>query len=288
MANDFEKILDECIDRVNRGQAIESCLADHPEYAEQIGPLLQMMSQTKEAYEFTPSDDAKRTARLKLHAAIDKRKESFWQRWLNRRTVLATVASVVVLMVLGYVGLHSTVLSPEPSIYVAAAPNPEGNFAFLVSDEVNAIGDFNSLNITIDKVNLLQKDSPDKWIEFSPETKEFDLTLLPGDKTQELWKGNIPEGQYTDIVIYVSKVLGVLKSTDGTIEIKLPSNKLRMSKPFEVNPNSNTSFVYDLTVVKAGNAQNGEKYLLKPQVDASGTNQPMNPINAKPKESHKK
>ena len=31
-----------------------------------------------------------------------------------------------------------------------------------------------------------------------------------------------------------------------------------------------TSFTYDLTVVAAGNAQSGIKYILKPQVDQSG------------------
>ena len=33
-----------------------------------------------------------------------------------------------------------------------AQPNPEGNFAFLMSDEVNAISDFQKLNVSISKV----------------------------------------------------------------------------------------------------------------------------------------
>ncbi len=73
--------------------------------------------------------------------------------------------------------------------------------------------------------------------------------------------------------MYVSQVHGTLKATGQTIEIKLPSNKLQMSKPFQVSAGNVTSFTYDLTVVKTGNARNGGKYLLKPQVADSGATQ---------------
>jgi hypothetical protein len=273
MAEEFEKILDECIDRVNRGDTIAACVKDHPEHAAELEPLLQMMFQTQDAFAFTPSDDAKRNGRQRLYAAVDRRKSTFWQRLLNHKLAVATLAAVIVLVVAGYAGLRSTILSPESLTVVSAAPDAAGNFAFLVTDEVNAISDFNQLNITLEKINLLQKDNPDKWIEFMPETPQFDLTLLPNGKTQQLWQGNIPEGQYSAVVIYVSEVQGLLKDTGTSLNIKLPSNKLQITKGFEVGQNITTSFVYDLTVVKAGNAKNGEKYLLKPQIDTSGATQ---------------
>jgi hypothetical protein len=272
MAEEFDKVLDECIDRINRGENIAACLVDYPQYAVDLEPMLQMMFQTREVYAFTPSEDAKRKGRQQLYAAIDRRKASFWQRFLHSKLAVATVAAVIVLVVAGYAGLRATILSPQPLTVVSANPSAAGNFAFLVTDEVNAIGDFNQLNITLQKINLLQKDSPDKWIEFVPETQQFDLTLLPNGKTQQLWQGNIPEGQYSTVVIYVSDVQGLLKASGTSLNIKLPSNKLQITKGFEVGQNSTTSFVYDLTVVKAGNDKNG-KYLLKPQIDTSGATQ---------------
>jgi hypothetical protein len=104
---------------------------------------------------------------------------------------------------------------------------------------------------------------------------------VQGDKTQQIWRGNIPEGEYTKVFIYVSNVQGVLKEamdTNGqSVEIKLPSNKLHISESFQITENTVTSFTYDLTVIATGNEQSGIKYILKPQAGESGAdNKPAN------------
>ena len=56
------------------------------------------------------------------------------------------------------------------------------------------------------------------------------------------------------------------------ITVKLPSNKLHLSVPFEVTESSVTNFVYDITVIAAGSAKGGRvKYILKPQISESGS-----------------
>ncbi len=274
LAKEFDKILDECIDRINHGETVEACLADYPAHSSQLEPLLKAMTQTKAAYSFVPSLDDKRTARQRFYAALEKRRQpSLWQKVLARRFAWATMTAVVVISIISLFVLRMTVFTEQIPSIIVSAPNAEGNFAFLVSDELNAIGDFTDLNVSIEKVGLLQSGDSERWVEFATEVKEFDLTLLPGDKTQELWRGNIPEGEYTKVVMYVTQVRGTLKATGQTIEIKLPSNKLQMPKPFQVSAGNVTSFTYDLTVVKTGNARNGGKYLLKPQVADSGASQ---------------
>ena len=126
------------------------------------------------------------------------------------------------------------------------------------------------MNVTIEKVELFPSGNATSRVEFTPEVKDFDLTLLPGEETQELWRGNVPEGEYYKVVIHVSRVYGVLKTTGGVLDIKLSSNKLQISKAFQVSAGNVTSFTYDLTVVKTGNARNGGKYILKPQAGESG------------------
>ena len=306
MAKDFSQILDDCIDSINRGDAIEACLAKHPEHARQLEPLLRAMSQTKIAYSFSPAMDAKRIARQRFYAAIDRQRlPSFWQRMLAHRVALTSLASVLILFAVGYITLRATVFVGQPpgsvvpppvsvvqppvsvvppSLITIAAPSVNGNFVFLISDEVNDIADFSSLNVTIEKVELLPAGNSTQRIEFTPEVKEFDLTLLPGEKTQELWRGNIPEGEYSTVVIYVSRVYGVIKTTGEVLDIKLPSNKLQISKGFQVSAASITSFTYDLTVVKTGNANEGSRYILKPQAGESGaTQKPQAPSKGKGK-----
>jgi len=279
MTEEFRQILDRCIDRINAGEKPEACLADYPQYADQLRPLLQAMSQTKEAYAFTPSASAKAASRQRFTAAWQKleekrqAKQPWFGRAFARPATWATVAAVLVVLIVTFVSIRP-VLSPV--LPITPTPSPDGNFVFLISDEVNAIGDFSSVTVTISKIGLQQKDSG-KWLEFKPEITEVDLTQVQGDAVQEVWQGDIPEGQYKQVFIYVDDVRGVLKATGQTVEVKLPSRKLHISQPFVVTTDTVTSFTYDLTVVARGNQQ----YLLKPQADQSGADQ--NPRETKDK-----
>ena len=272
MVNEFDRIVDECIDRINHGEDLGTCLADYPEYAQQLRPLLQAMLETKEAYRFEPSASAKRTSRQRFNAALEelarKREEKrvLFPWVLGWSRAWAAVAVVLVAALVGYFGLRPVLLPIGPS----PQPSPEGNFVFLISDDVNAIGDFQSLNISISKIGLQQEGEANQWIEFDPEVEEVDLTLVQGDKSQEIWRGDIPEGQYSTVFIHVDGVHGVLKETGQTVEVKLPSQKLHIPKSFQITADTVTSFTYDVTVIATGSPQSGIKYILKPQVGQSG------------------
>ncbi|MEE8373403.1 MAG: DUF4382 domain-containing protein [Dehalococcoidia bacterium] len=271
MIRTFDTILDECVDRVNRGEKIEDCLAGYPEHAEELEPLLGTMFDTRSAYNFRPSAERKLAARQQFNAALGEREREragrrplvprllAWPAWAGAAAALA-----IVLIVYFGVSQGGIPIVPGPQ------PNPEGNFAFLISDEVNAIGDFQSLEVTVSKIGLLLGGNESQWIEIDPEVKTVDLTLLPGEKAQEIWRGNITRGQYTELFIYVENVKGVLLDGNTTTDVKLPSNKLRMSKPFSVTGDAVTSFIYDITVVEAGKSG---KYNLKPQIGESGADQ---------------
>jgi len=282
MNNDFDKMLDECIDRINRGESLDACLADYPGYVEQLKPSLQAMLQTRGAYSFEPSADAKRVARQRFRAALETMEGRRAERqpllsWLfGRSKVWAPVVAVILLGLIGYFGLGPLLFPPstppQPGtvpVLASPEPDPEGNFVFLISDDVNAIGDFESVNVSISTIGLLLGDA-EGWVEFEPEVKEVDLALVQGGLTEQIWRGDVPEGQYTKVVVHVADVRGILKETGQEIEIKLPSQKLNIAKKFQVTADTVTSFTYDLTVIATGSPQSGIDYILKPQVDQSG------------------
>jgi len=270
MAEDFDRILDECIDRINGGDNIADCLSDYPAYSEKLEPMLRSMCDVQKTYTFAPSADTKRAARQKFQAALDKRRQrtpfrSFF-RAIPQPAFWATVAVLVLAM--AAVLVIEPVFNPQTLV-----PSPDGNFAFLISDEPNDIGDFESLNVTISKVGLQAAGSLNR-LEFAPETETVDLTQLQGAQSQEIWRGNVTAGQYSQVYIYVSEVTGKLESTGQIVDVKLPSSKLHISMPFEVTTDAVTSFTFDITVVATGN--NG-KYILKPQIGESGARQGQGP-----------
>jgi hypothetical protein len=77
MKRDFESILDECLQQLNRGQAdMESCLARYPEQAAALRPLLQTASLLRAAPVPRPSPAAKATGRQQLLLAVARRRQA--------------------------------------------------------------------------------------------------------------------------------------------------------------------------------------------------------------------
>ncbi|MFC1866172.1 DUF4382 domain-containing protein [Chloroflexota bacterium] len=283
MTDIINKILDECIDRINSGESIESCLLGYPDHSEQLKPLLQVAVQSKKAYAFIPREEARMAAKRRLNAAIERRlqtgkeTQSWFTKIIGKPLTWAALAAVTAAIFGIIFGVNQIVYPLSP---IVPDPDPTGNFVLLISDDVNAISDFESVDVSITKVGLFSSGNGG-WIEFEPDIKEVDLTTVQGDKSQQIWRGNLPEGEYTKIFIYVSDIQGVLKEVIATngqpVDIKLPGNKLHISKTFQITEGTVASFTYDLTVIATGNEQSGKKYILKPQADESGAgNEPAN------------
>ncbi|MFC2009427.1 DUF4382 domain-containing protein [Chloroflexota bacterium] len=265
MLDNFESILDMCIDRINRGDSIEDCLVDYPEYEDELEPLLKSMFSIKGSYSFVPQASAKQAAWQRFSASL-RESERAQERsvlplpWiLGKARTWAIAATIVIIALAGYFGI--TQLLPPGVI----PPDETGNFAFYISDEQNAIGDFQSLDLSISKVRLYKEDGG--WVEFVPETKEVDLTKLQGDLALQVWRGDIPQGKYTGIFLYVTRASGILGNNNGKVDIVITGNKLHLDMPFEISDAPLTEFVYDMTVIAAS----GSGYNLQPVKDESGT-----------------
>ncbi len=99
---EFDNILDECLERVIKGETVEVCLADYPDYAAELEPLLRTALDTREAAAIEPRPEFRDKARYQFQAALremepEKSRGFFsWQpRWVT------VVAIVVVLLLAG-------------------------------------------------------------------------------------------------------------------------------------------------------------------------------------------
>src|SRR3989304_789172 len=152
MADNFDQTLDRCLDRIRSGEDIESILADYPGDTIRLRPLLRTTVETVQAYSYSPAAGAKRDARERFTAALTELRETRRQKqpWFKRAFVRpatwAAVATLVVAIVVAFVGVRpalSPLFSPGSQVLpIAPVTSAGGNFAFLISDEVNAIADF--------------------------------------------------------------------------------------------------------------------------------------------------
>ena len=180
--------------------------------------------------------------------------------------VWTTVAIALFLAVIGF-GLHG-VLTPTETPPVVT----QTNFRLLLSDEKNAIGDFDELHIKISEIGIQEGGESGEWHTFTldPEadldgdgTPGVDLRQLTGKNSIELWSGTLDDKEYTKLFIYVKEVIPVPYEN-----VKLPSDKLQVSKPFTVS-DSTIEFVFDITVIAEKVGQSG-MYILQPHIDESG------------------
>ena len=92
-----------------------------------------------------------------------------------------------------------------------------------------------------------------------------DLTEVIGDISIEVFDGELPAGRYTKLELYPDTVVGIVEGEEVTVHV--PSDKLMITHPFELEPDGTVEFVFDINVV--GRGQTGE-YNLTPVIAKSG------------------
>jgi len=102
-SREFDNILDECLERVLvKGETIEQCLAQHPEYASELEPLLRTALDTKGAVDIKPRPEFRERARHQFQAALrDMQPKGRPDFFYILKPSLATIITVVVVLLAG-------------------------------------------------------------------------------------------------------------------------------------------------------------------------------------------
>ena len=99
---------------------------------------------------------------------------------------------------------------------------------------------------------------------FDLDEPTVDLTQVVGNRAIGVLDGQLETGQYSKIELSVADVEGIVDG--GSVSVKVPSNKLQITKPFEITADGTVEFVFDINVVEKG--QGG--YNLLPVISESG------------------
>ena len=107
MNKDWDILLDKCIDRMNQGASVEDCIAEHPEHAEELEPLLRALCDARDICSVMPGATAKSVMRQRLDTALMNSDGSV--RKSHRRPSLLfgwsrTKAALAIVLVLALIG----------------------------------------------------------------------------------------------------------------------------------------------------------------------------------------
>jgi hypothetical protein len=204
--------------------------------------------------------------------------------YMKRRTFVATTAGL------------GTALLAGCSTNTDSDGSGSGSFQLMISDQPAAIGDFDSLDVTLSSARIYRAgddetittgavtgstatssenttDGPDGdedtdsdgFVELDLDGVTVDLTQVTGDRAVSVLEAELEAGRYSGIELQVATAEGVV---DGAaVDVMVPGDRLRIVKPFEVGEDAELNFVFDINVVKTG--PNGD-YNLLPVVGKSG------------------
>ena len=107
---DFDLILDDCLNRLARGETLDGCLARYPQQSGKLRPALLAVSRVKEASVFVPSAGAKTVARQRFYRAradiSAKTRRSILSRLAYWPIALAAMAAVLAIALLAHNSLQ--------------------------------------------------------------------------------------------------------------------------------------------------------------------------------------
>jgi hypothetical protein len=139
-SSDFENILDECLERLFSGEALEQCLQRYPEQAAQLEPLLRMAQSVREASAIQPRSEFKAKARYEfrsaLQAAASKKKLPLFG-W-RPRLVTALMVTSICLLAGGGTAVAATRSMPDSPFYPVKLATEQIQVRLATSDEDKA------------------------------------------------------------------------------------------------------------------------------------------------------
>ncbi|WP_367176831.1 DUF4382 domain-containing protein [Haloarcula rubripromontorii] len=219
---------------------------------------------------------------------------------MRRRRFIATGAGVGVGLLAGCSGSSDSGSDRTSDDATMDDGGAVGAFRLLISDQPAAIGDFDSLNVSFSRARIFraseetedtatetatadptgtatadstEAETPDDdadedadggFVVRDLDGATVDLTEVVGDRAIGVLDGELEAGRYSKIELYAESVEGVV---DGeSVDVKIPSEKLQLTKPFEVVAGESVEFVFDINVVKKGNGG----YNLLPVISESG------------------
>ncbi|MFO8010315.1 MAG: DUF4382 domain-containing protein [Dehalococcoidia bacterium] len=276
MSSDFDRIFDECLDRLSRGEKLEDCLRSYPEMAGDLEPLLAIFAEYSSQNASVPggsSRDKGRERLLQRRAELQRKGRapagSGLARLLGRSNVLVPLASALAIIIIGLtLGLlipwaSDSTEGPSSRPPVAAKA---GILEIRVTDAPSY--EISAVNVTISDIEVHRSADgtaadDEEWDLVIEGGRSFELLELRGVE-DILGSRELETGHYTQIRMNVEEVTVTL---DGAVRsASLPSGKLKLIGSFDIQEGTTTVLTLDFDAEKSVVVTGNQRVIFKPTV----------------------
>ena len=131
-----------------------------------------------------------------------------------------------------------------------ASEREKGILEVQIKDHRDAIGDFDKLVITIDKIAVSPKPGlkfwQTGWKDFVITSEPIDLTKYVGKKTAQVFRAPMEAGTFDAFHLKIKNTAGVLNKTQRKATVKNTIGPFKLA--YEVQPKTETVLILDLVV----------------------------------------
>jgi hypothetical protein len=240
----------------------------------------------------TPSPGFKERLLRRLTQEVSRRGLPIPRRLWLKPVLWAPIAAFVALALIGYFVLVPLVLapvapptsppapppvtppapSPTPPVTPAPTPTPAPPLAVVSTGileirvtDAPAKREVSAINVTVANIEVHRAGEDGGWITVLEGSEDFDLKELLG-VVEDLCSQEIPVGHYTQIRMDIENVEATVDGEPETVEVKLPSGKLKAVVPFEINEDKTTVITIDFDAEKSLVFTGEDKVIFKPVV----------------------
>ena len=236
----FQEALTQCIEKMQRGATLDACVAEHPEHAEALRPLLEATLLAQSAYRQEPSRAGRARGRVRLEAAITQARarqaKGAHGTWLMPlKAWSAAMAGVVVFGGgFGVVQAASGAL-PSDTLYPVkwAMEQAQLNWPFRSEDGQLQFQDSLARRRTNEMVRLATRDKPGDFTQ---------ATALLGDhvegattltlKSADRMLGRVPLPSAAGVIV-------IIIPADGLGTAPAPARSPELAQPVTAQPRDN-------------------------------------------------
>jgi len=136
------------------------------------------------------------------------------------------------------------------SVDARAAEGRQGILEVQIKDHRDAIGDFDKLIVTIDKIAVSPKPGlkiwQTGWKDLAVTSGPVDLTQYVGKKTAQVFRAPMDAGVFDAFHLKIKSTAGILKKGQREAAVKNTIGPFKLA--YEVRPNAETLLILDLVV----------------------------------------
>ncbi|MFB3060849.1 MAG: DUF4382 domain-containing protein [Candidatus Binatia bacterium] len=153
-----------------------------------------------------------------------------------------------VYMLLSLLGISLLAIA---GLWLMTRAETRGTLEIRLKDHREAIGDFTTLEVSVNVVRLSPKTARTaakaEWMDLRPSVKQVDLTRYTGKDSAVIFNGKLVRGHFEAIHLKLDPVTGILKKNQQEVLIENLISPIKL--PFSIHPRTATGIVLDLVVL---------------------------------------